>query len=340
MVDGDLIANGCTWYRCILPARAMAEQGWDTATGLPGVDGEWGLGVLHDGKVMPDADVTVLKLLMQRDIPAIVAEMTREGKHVVMDVDDFHAGLSRENVASAVTDPHQHPEANRAWYEQVIRAVDTVTVSTGFLANHYERRCRDVRIVRNAIDAERYTQRDVSGPMRLGWVGATPWRSGDLETLSGWLPGFLTDHDLGFHHAGHIDNDPWPLATRAGIDPARVTTEGMRLLPEYPEMFGRLNVGLVPLNLIPFNEAKSTIKGLEYAASGIPFIAAPTEEYLLLEAQGIGRVAWTPDEWRDHATDLMHEETRVMEGQRIRDLVLKHHTYHERGPEWVTALSG
>jgi hypothetical protein len=44
-------------------------------------------------------------------------------------------------------------------------------------------------------------------------------------------------------------------------------------------MLNGIHVGLVPLTRGPFNEAKSYLKGLEYAAAGIPFIATPTEEY-------------------------------------------------------------
>ena len=34
-----------------------------------------------------------------------------------------------------------------------------------------------------------------------------------------------------------------------------------------------ITVGMVPLALTPFNQAKSYIKGLEFAARGVPFVA-------------------------------------------------------------------
>jgi hypothetical protein len=307
---------------------------------MPSIDPDWGIGLAHHDEVLTGWDVTVLKLVMHRTAPGIVLEMSRQGRRVVVDVDDFHHGLHGENVAAAMTDPYRNADVNRAWYEQVIRVADTVTVSTEFLANYYEPRCRDVRLIRNGVDAERYPVRDVSGEPVVGWVGATPWRSGDIETLAGWLPRMVRDTGLRVHHAGAISNDPYPFPLRAGLREGDVTTEGMRPLTRYPEMFGGFNIGIVPLNLIPFNEAKSTIKGLEYGASGIPFIAAPSAEYVRLAAKGVGRVAYTPDEWRGHVEELSDEATRVAEGERIRELVEAFHTYESRGDQWATALSG
>ena len=41
----------------------------------------------------------------------------------------------------------------------------------------------------------------------------------------------------------------------------------------------QLDTGIVPLQRSRFNEAKSNLKGLEYAALGVPFVASPTAEY-------------------------------------------------------------
>jgi glycosyltransferase involved in cell wall biosynthesis len=282
-------------------------------------------------------DVTVLKLMMNSQTAPMIRVMQDLGRRVVVDVDDFHYGLEESNIASRSTNPHANPEANRAFFEQGIRQADTVVVSTQFLAEFYSRRCRDVRIVRNAIDVERFTPVAEGDPV-IGWVGGTLWRSGDIEILRDWLPDFVKDHKVLVHHSGHIPGDGNHFGVRAGVK--KVRTEPMCLLKDYPSKMFKMNIGLVPLNRVPFSEAKSNLKGLEYAASGIPFIATPTEEYRLLAEAGVGRLATTPDEWRDHAVELLDPVVRAAEGARIRSIVEQDWNIESKGEEWATAILG
>jgi glycosyltransferase involved in cell wall biosynthesis len=337
-IDGQLEPNGCAWYRLVLPSRELAKRGWDTGVGVPRANSEQGLGLAHKDGMLTGWDIYVLKLLMIEQIAPMMRGMQERGTRMVVDVDDFHFGLHEENIASRATDPHRNPTANRAFYEQSIREADTVIVSTAFLADFYETRVRDVRLVRNSLDIDRWTPIQQDEQPILGWVGGTLWRSGDVEILQDWLPGFVKDHEVRVHHAGHIPGDGQHFGARVGLQ--RVTTTPMCLVKDYPERMFDMNIGLVPLNRVPFSEAKSNLKGLEYAAKGIPFIATPTEEYRILYDSGVGRLAETPDEWRDHATELLDPDVRREEGARIRAIVEKEWTIGRKADEWATAIHG
>lgn len=330
--------NGCAWYRLVLPSRVLRDQGWETGVGMPRASLEHGIGIAYEDGMISGWDISVLKLLMHRDVPEMMRLMQSRGERLVVDVDDFHYGIHEENIAASSTNPHKNPTANRAFYEQGIRQADTVTVSTEFLADFYDTRVRDVRIVRNALDVERWTVVEQPEKPTIGWVGGTLWRSGDVEILADWLPGFVKDHDLVVHHSGHIPGDGRHFGTRVGI--RRVRTTPMCLVKDYPDRMFSMHIGLVPLNRVPFSEAKSNLKGLEYAAKGIPFIATPTREYELLAEAGIGRLAETPDEWRDHATELLDPEIRREEGRRIRELVERDWDIKGKAEEWATAIAG
>jgi hypothetical protein len=330
--------NGCAWYRMVLPSRVLAKMGWETAVGMPAGNEEHGIGVAHKDGMLSGWEITVLKLLMTSKTAALIRVMQGQGRRVVVDVDDFHYGLEDSNIASRSTNPHSNPDNNRAFLEQGIRQADTVTVSTQFLADFYSRRCRDVRVVRNALDVDRFTPIVHGEDPVLGWVGGTLWRSGDIEILRDWLPAFVKDHKVLVHHSGHIPGDGNHFGIRAGVK--KVRTEPMCLIKDYPQKMFKMNIGLVPLNRVPFSEAKSNLKGLEYAASGIPFIATPTEEYRLLAESGIGRLAETPDEWRDHAIELLDPVVRAAEGARIRAIVERDWNIETKGDEWATAILG
>jgi len=336
--DGPPIPNGCAWYRLVLPSREVQKHGWDTGVGLPRIHKEQGIGIAHEDGALMGWDVNVFKLMMHSTTQQLFELMQKQGKRIIVDVDDAHFALHEENIAHHTTDPHASPDNNRMYYEIGIRQADTVTVATEFLKEHYERRCRDVRLIRNGIDAERFTPVEQLEEPTVGWVGATWWRSGDLDILQEWLPGFVKDHKIQVWHAGHIPNDNRHFGIRTGVK--RVRTLPMARIPEYPRLFAPIQIGLVPLNLVPFSEAKSYLKGLEYAASGIPFIASPTHEYRLLASEGIGRIAGTPDEWRDHVTELLDPDVRRAEAEKQRALVSARYHIETKGEAWSSALAG
>lgn len=328
--------NGCAYYRMLLPSRELAKLDWDVEMGQPRIHPERGIGVARGEGAFFGFNVSVFKLLMHEMVPDLFRMMQAEGVKIVVDVDDFHFGIDPENIASRQTDPNRNPENNRMFYEMGIRQADLVTVSTAFLANFYEQRCRNVVMVRNALDVERYDLVEQPEKPTIGWVGATLWRSGDIETLRDWLPQFVDDHAVKVLHAGHIPGDSRHFGVRAGLK--RVDTRIMTLMSQYPTLLREFHIGLVPLKRSGFNESKSCLKGLEYSAAGIPFIATPTEEYRMLHAAGVGRLAESPDEWRDHATELLDPDVRRAEGLRNREIVEKRFNIATKGQEWDSAL--
>lgn len=328
--------NGCAWYRLVLPSQQLAAMGWDVEVGRPIPHPERGFGVAYGDGGYFGFDIAVCKLIMHESTVEMFNIMQSRGTRLVVDIDDFHFGIHEENIAAQSTNPNINPTNNRMFFEMGIRTANIVTVSTAFLADFYSRRCRDVRLVRNALDVERFTPVEQPEVPKFGWVGGTMWRSGDIELLREWLPAFVRDHGIGVHHAGHIPGDPRHFAVRAGL--RAVSTTNMALIPEYPKLLSGFHVGLVPLARNPFNESKSFLKGLEYAAAGIPFIATPTEEYRLLHEAGVGRLAETPDEWRDHATELLDPVVRRVEAERQRAIVEAEFNINTRGQQWATAL--
>ena len=73
----------------------------------------------------------------------------------------------------------------------------------------------------------------------------------------------------------------------------------------YPTLMD-MDIGVIPLSMMPFNEAKSDIKGLEYASAGIPFVAQATGSYRALrEEYEIGLIADKPTTWIKHIKKLL-----------------------------------
>jgi hypothetical protein len=331
--------NGCAWYRCWLPMKQLEKAGWETGMGFPGWNDDHGLGLLVKGdKAIHGWDVIVLKLIMLQSIADKVLQAKEMGQKIAVDIDDWFEGLSESNLAHKMTDPEVNPRNNRDHYMYIIENADAIITSTPFLYDFYknEKGYKNVYMVRNGIDLDRWTQRkDHSRWLpQFGWVGATPWRSNDLEQLSPWFGNFLEKNHLTFHHSGAIKNAK-EARDQLGIPKAvKSTKQAMEKISKYPSLFRKIDVGLVPLNDVGFNHAKSSIKGLEYAAAGVPFIASWSPEYELLEQQGVGRVARNQEEWLQHSEELLNPNTRKEDIERNLEGIKKYQAMEVRRSEW------
>jgi glycosyltransferase involved in cell wall biosynthesis len=91
-------------------------------------------------------------------------------------------------------------------------------------------------------------------------------------------------------------------------DPVEAT--GWIPLGDYYREVSSLSAGVVPLADSAFNRAKSWLKGLEYAALGVPFVATPSPEYVRLQNEaGAGLLADKPKRWRSLLRKLFDDES-------------------------------
>lgn len=331
MADGSLVPGGCAYYRCILPLRAIGaeamhgDMAWDSA---------YGFGIKQGRTATYGFDTVMLKLIMSRWTPRQIELAQSIGQRVIVDVDDFYDELPESNAAWQITHPDTNKAVNRDHYREVIARADLVTVSTPTLLEHHLKSRGNVKLVRNGVNPWMFHMKRQAFKPVIGWVGSLAFRGNDVEILREWLPGFLEEHDLMFHHAG-VGIIPGPsFGEIVGIPPERITYSGSVPMHMYAELLMQFDIGLVPLNDIPFNHAKSNIKGLEYASAGIPFVATGLPEYSNLCNDGIGRVADTPEEWVAHLTELLSVKVRKREAALQRDAVAARHSVYARVPAW------
>ena len=331
------IPGGCAYYRCYLPMLAVNKN---ARMGLPAWDPIRGFGVMESENMGIFGFSTImLKLIMDRWTPKQIELAQALGQRIVVDIDDHYEGLTEANRAYELTDPAKNKISNRANLTKTIEAADLVTVSTPFLHDWYKERHNDnVVLVRNAVNINQFTPRKQSQrrPV-IGWAGSTHFRNGDLELLREWLPDFLDDYGLTFHHAGHHPEAP-SFAEVVGIDPAKVTTSPLSKITDYADGL-KFDIGIVPLTDIPFNHAKSNIKGLEYAAAGIPFVASDLPEYRLLHEDGAGALATTPQQWRAQMEALLDPGYRSKQASISRAVVISKWSIESRAKEWVDVLA-
>lgn len=333
--NGRLSPGGCAYYRCMLPANAA---GPGAMFGKPAWSAELGFGVVQGGYARFGFDQVMLKMVMARWTPMQMEAAKRLGQRLIVDVDDHYDKIGEDNIAFHTTDPSVNPIHNRDNFRKVVELADVVTVTTPELYDHYAPHVKDIRLIRNGVNPKQFTRhKQKNRKPVIGWVGAIGWRQADVKMLRPWLGPWLEKHDLMFHHAGHMPDQP-SFAELADLDPSRVSTSPMEAITEYASML-TFDIGIVPMVDSPFNRAKSTNKGLEYALSGIPFVASALPEYERLADMGVGRVAAHDWHWQAQLDALLDYRVRKHEAAVQYDRVLRQHTIVQRAPEWVELFS-
>lgn len=362
--DGSHLPGGAGWYRCALPAAALAANGHRVVHRAA-------LAVLHGtGEICPVGwdntidysgyDVIVVQRWMRAEAADIFRRARACGQVVVSDIDDWFEGIATSNEGSRYL--HADPNVNLGHYRRALAASSAVTASTPYLADRVRGRTAGtpVHVIRNAIDLDRWPAqadgfRARNDRLIIGWVGATPWRSGDLETIGGVLSDFLDESGALFAHGGYVEPHPavdcirkdgqlLPLA--ADVDPQvrvmwanqlvhvparRTAPDLLGLRPDqvaweadmapitcYPNLWAGIDVALVPLRDTPFNLSKSAIKGMEAAAQMVPFLAADTPEYRWF---GAGAVCRRPRDWTRTLRRLVDPEARAAAAEVARERV-------------------
>lgn len=270
--------------------------------------------------------ILLMHRLMHEGLVDHMKQARANGQVIINDIDDWYWGLDPSNQAFLATHPKHNKVENINNYRSILAASDLVTVSTPYLMSRLTWVKCPMVLVKNTVDLSKFTpHQHLSDTPTIGWAGSTAHRSRDLETVASVLRQLLDTGEYRLQHSGHHQAYP-TFASRIGVRDSDVATMPLSDHNEYPNILN-FDIGIVPLNVVPFNRAKSDIKGIEYAASGIPFVAQVIDAYQeLKDSTGIGRLAKRPADWLKQITALkdpkvrQEEADRNLEAVKVRDI--------------------
>lgn len=293
---------------------------------------------------IPDVDVVVLQRPLVDRLVDVIGFLQSAGVAVVVEVDDDFEHIHPANMAHATVDPRKSPRRNWRHLAAACELADLVVVTTEALAARYASHGR-VAIIPNYVPTNYLhvipRARDAGDTaVRVGWSGAVDTHPDDLQVTRGVVGSVLRERGLGFYLIGDGASQADRVRRNLGLrdDVPLAHTGGWLPLAQYPAGMALLDVGIVPLADTAFNAAKSWLKGLEFAALGVPFIASPTQPYRQLhDDHGLGLLASTPRDWRRLLARLVDDDDYRYElgrehRARARELTLDRHVY-----EWSTA---
>lgn len=323
--------TNCGYSRLRWPAQVLTDQGHDVTIGAH-IDAQISH-VFGPVEMLVDADVVVFQRILKQELVEIIPLLQRQGTAVVVEIDDdFHA-LPKGHPMRAAVAPMRNPHRNRRWLMEACYLADLVTVTTPALAERYGH--GHARILPNCVPAA-YLDAPVAQNARvtIGWPGTPASHVGDLEVVGDAMTRTLADTGAAFRAIGSertnrilgVDGEvvPWVPLTDFGAG-------------GYASTVASLDIGIAPLAANEFNDAKSDLKPLEFAALGVPFVASPSPEYQRIHDAGAGRLADTPDDWHRELTRLATDElARAELVERGRAAVVDR-TYERQAWRWMEA---
>lgn len=330
-------SGGCGLYRMRAPAKEAALLGVDI-TIVDGIDvaaTKDGNGIVQVSEIHSDADLIIVQRPLDNAMTAVIKQAKRQGIATIVEIDDDFSTVHERNVAHSAM---HGKDSGHQWVSAASAEADLVIVSTPQLAK-YARHGR-YAVLRNCVPDSIFDtpveKSDQAKWPRIGWTGTVQTHPNDLQETKGRLKNLLLSNGLPFNVVGDGQNVSRNLGLASETSVYATGWVDLEMFYQYVASF--IDIGIVPLELSSFNQAKSGLKGLEYAALGIPFVASPTREYELLEINGIGKTAKSPGDWAKHIQRMID---RPAETERIaneaRDRIRAEHTYSVNAPKWIEA---
>lgn len=323
--------GGCGHYRMYYPAWQLENEfEIEFADGLPiNRTRERVPRVVSVGRM--DTDVLVLQRPLQQVLAESIPFFQRKGITVIVDIDDDFTCLHPSHWARMVYEPRLSPTNNWNHLKRACGYADLVTCSTPALAQRHGGRGHAVVLPNCVPERLLETERNHDG-RTVGWTGYTTFHPRDLTVTRGGVAAAIRETGARMLVVGNIADVQRDMSLDEEPD-----ADGPYVLADYSQGLAKITVGIVPLLESKFNDAKSYLKGLEFAAVGVPFVASPTPAYKVLNDAGLGLLADDKSKlWKRHTKQLLTcEAMRVEMGGYGREVVRQYHTIERNAWRWA-----
>ena len=315
-----------TWYRSVLPARALGHDWVGITEDFQIITGEVGPTRSPGVPDVREYDNVVIAQARGEEWLSRIKGLQSVGTRVLYETDDYLHGITK--VPGHVGRNYFTPRYMKT-FDMCMDACDGLIVSTPFLAERYKK--KPVYICKNGIDPERFTYephlpRDY---ITVGWSGA----SGHEDAFRKWMTGGVADV---------IKKNGAKLAVIGApecIAIAKEFVDGVIQIPwsafeTYPASMMTCDVLLAPAGNTAWDRGKSDLRWLEASALGIPIICDsrryPDAALKVDSAQAAAALL----------NDLLQNpaELPVM-GTAARQTVLASRSFPLAAEQWAAALS-
>lgn len=329
--------SGCRYYRMEEPARVVRELDSNVDVVIQthlDVDGERRGGTTELRSVdAGGADVVVFQRPTNMVMLDAMRMLQAKGVACVVEIDDLLHAVSHGHAA------HEDIMEGKAGQRclAMAREADLVTVSSEALLPEYARHGRG-RLIPNAIPRRiaelppaYLREPDV---VTVGWTGSVGTHPHDLQEVGS---GVRTALDrLGDRAEFAILGQAIGAKERLSLAREPIEFPWVHSVDDYLTKIGdTFDIGLAPLRDDKFNQAKSYLKPMEYAARGVFPIRSRVIEY---EHLGIGWGARHSKDWALAITKMASDGDRRREmASHARETIFHQHLTEHTAERWLSA---
>jgi glycosyltransferase involved in cell wall biosynthesis len=299
--------------------------------------------VVSDAKAIFDVDADIIvtqryAIADSETVDRLAAHCRRSGARLVFDLDDDLLHI-----------PADHPDAKllrprTKVVRRMLRAADTVWLSTYGLAERLAALRPDAVVVENRLDERIWTAPappSADRPVRILCMG-TSTHDRDFTMIEPALTRLKVEYD------DRIEIEVVGMTGRHDLPPSlkRIGTpiSAVRSYPGFVQWLSSAqpgwHIGLAPLLDTEFNRCKSALKGIDYAALGLVVLASDMPVYRGSIADGVAGhlVANTTDAWYAAIDRFMRDpDARRAVAERSRAAFLAQASLATQGTGWRNA---
>lgn len=331
-VLGIPLPGGSGDFRIIQPFEALSQGGRTQCEYIRFAKGESRVPLIAElARLAPD---TVVLHAALNDVEILFLEAAKKHLphiHRVFMLDDLVTQVPEKS--SAFKSVMRHFRDAKPRLREALRHCDRLVVSTPPLAELCRDLINDIAIVPNKLRRDVWTPltslRNQGTKPRVGWAGAQQ-HQGDLEWIEPVVRALGDEVEWIFMGMCPDSLKPWIKEFHDFV-----------AIDQYPAKLAALNLDLAvaPLEVHPFNAAKSNLRLLEYGVLGWPVVCTDIDPYQFMDAP-VTRLANDADLWIRTLREKLADPVALQdEGDRLRQWVLKHFILEDGLDEWEQVLT-
>jgi glycosyltransferase involved in cell wall biosynthesis len=281
------------------------------------------------------ADISVMGYITNLKALALIKAIKHKypKKKILMEMDDYVFNLTGTNMASGA---FKTGSDNEWIIEKQMELSDGMIVSTNYLKNAYAQYNKNIKIVPNGVDLEKWTKPKPreSKDIIIGFAG-TPNHKSDIRLIKTVIEQILTKYpNVKFKFIGC---DPeLPKNDRIIVNETFVGVEDW---PEYIQKQD-FDIALAPLRDNLFNRAKSNLRFLEMSMLQIPTVASRIIPYQeTIKNAKTGFLCTNVDEWIMNLSTLIeNKELREKIGKTAYNFVIQNYNAKNSAEKYIQIL--